>query len=454
MFSGNEFNVTKFYARSVCSILGSILFWLGSWNLLTASLSTGLEEEGVFFSSSGAREIGYTTIGFTLLVITDTLYGNAGLEGGFYPPRQYLFTKWFTVVRCTFGLIGSVLFWIGTYDWLDTETWEENLQRDLTYCAIGLITLFFTNTFLVMAYVYPPNCSEREPMVADFHSPWTKHVKATLRCIVSMLGQNFIWLSVWNLLEYYYDGSQWREAFYMLLGVFLFAVTNNFYVPRGDEDEAEDDEYSEFEGDRTAVTAHLSIMFALRSIVALLGQVILTVGTWALIDGYILNSSQTRNVVCMCAGLVMLYLSGALLQSAAITPIVAAFYQPELPVDLSGPCKDSFPADNASTADFDATPAKSRGSELFSDVSPGVHKSLWNSPRARFQHLFARVNAANVFSKRRSSSPSTPRTSSCPADVNVTTPLLSSPLRTSLQQPHKTEAAHVPHYLPSTSSTF
>ena len=458
--SHNELHDIRFYVRSMCSIYGSILFWMGCWNLLTERFSRRITEADdgpesfQIIEASGAREIGYTSVGFSLLLITDTLYGNAGLRGGYLPPKPIFVSRWFTVARCTVGLLGSVLFWTGTYDWIDSYTWPPSLLREIVYALIGLFLLFLTKTFLVMAFVYPPKGVQPPKIVADFHSPLQQHIFVIVRCVVSIIGQNLIWLGVWNTLEYYSESLVWREACYATLGLFLFVISNNFDASQDDLDQEEDedpegedekeerraaspasqrerkklglataggeaannteygsmqrtrntkstwwidrrndivisspslrfphkpaasvgrrdkmikgdnikkpskrsvsqssensmffeDNFTFFEGDYSDVHA-ISVVFAMRSVVALLGQVILTVGAWSLMDQYIFPPSQLRNGICAVIGLLFLIGTGTLLQSAAITPLVAAFWQPEMGYDFSGPCNDAFPTD-------------------------------------------------------------------------------------------------------------
>jgi hypothetical protein len=319
-----------YYSRAFASMFGSILFWLGSWNLLTESLSSRDEQSGQFFTRSGAREIVYSALGLFFLLITDTLYGNAGLRGGFLPPKKFLSSSVMVSLRCVFGLLGSVLFWTGTYDWLDHHTLPPSMERDVGYGLLGLVVLFCTGTFLIMAYIYPPRGARQVRAIVDHRSSICAQLFAILRCMLSIVGQNLVWLSVWNILESFGDSTAWREACYLMIGLFFFVTTNNFVIHEHHSIKENLAHSKGVYGDVISFKYHYcSLIFVLRSIFSLLSQVVLTVGAWSLLDQYAFVDSQNRNLIMATVGLLLLVGSGTLLQSAAITPLIAAFWQPD-----------------------------------------------------------------------------------------------------------------------------
>ena len=95
--------------RAFISIYGSIIFWVGSWGLLTEALPYGENGSNSFqlFGDSKWREIGYSSVGIAILLFTDTLYGNAGLPGGYLPPNVFCLSPTTTSIRAILGLLGS-----------------------------------------------------------------------------------------------------------------------------------------------------------------------------------------------------------------------------------------------------------------------------------------------------------------------------------------------------------
>lgn len=95
--------------RAAIAIYGSILFWIGTWNLLTEPQPYGVREERTWelLDDSFHRELSFLIIGIVLLVTTDTLYGNAGIQGGYYPPDMICTNPYALLPRAIVGLIGS-----------------------------------------------------------------------------------------------------------------------------------------------------------------------------------------------------------------------------------------------------------------------------------------------------------------------------------------------------------
>jgi hypothetical protein len=95
--------------RATIAIYASIFFWIGSWNLLTEQQPYGENDQHSFelFVDGYSRELSYILVGVTILFATDTLYGNAGLPGGYYPPLMICTTKFAILPRAIIGLVGS-----------------------------------------------------------------------------------------------------------------------------------------------------------------------------------------------------------------------------------------------------------------------------------------------------------------------------------------------------------
>ena len=109
IFLPSEKKVFIFYIRAVTAIYGSIIFWVGSWNLLTEAHPYTTNGDSTFelFNDDISRELFYMLVGGVFLFLTDTLYGNAGLPGGYYPPSMLCATTWSALPRVIVGLLGS-----------------------------------------------------------------------------------------------------------------------------------------------------------------------------------------------------------------------------------------------------------------------------------------------------------------------------------------------------------
>ena len=97
------------HLRATVAIYASLIFWIGSWNLLTEEHPYGQNGQRSFelFADGFSREACYVGVGTVLLLATDTLYGNAGLPGGFYPPSMFCTKNYAILPRAIVGLLGS-----------------------------------------------------------------------------------------------------------------------------------------------------------------------------------------------------------------------------------------------------------------------------------------------------------------------------------------------------------
>jgi hypothetical protein len=106
----SEKSTVFMHVRASVAIYGSILFWLGSWSLLTEPIPYSTSDPSSTFEllqDGLSREVSYFLMGIVLLFLTDTLYGNAGLTGGYYPPAMMCVSTWSTLPRAVIGLLGS-----------------------------------------------------------------------------------------------------------------------------------------------------------------------------------------------------------------------------------------------------------------------------------------------------------------------------------------------------------
>ena len=175
---------------------GSLLFWVGGWNLLTLEYvdpTDSSEKFSLFSVADAATYWLYCFFGSALMLCTDTFYGNAGLSGGYYPPSDlclnpilsmlrilagiiylllaiksasflilffgalniiiniyiYIYIYIITYLVELLGLIGSMLIWVGIYQLFDLFTWTATPQRDSAFVISGFFLLIFTRTLYV-----------------------------------------------------------------------------------------------------------------------------------------------------------------------------------------------------------------------------------------------------------------------------------------------------------------
>jgi hypothetical protein len=57
---------------------------------------------------------------------------------------------------------------------------------------------------------------------------WQLHAQHLLRALVSLSGQAFMWQSWWDILEFYEQGTIYRELSFVLFGLLVFTVSHRF----------------------------------------------------------------------------------------------------------------------------------------------------------------------------------------------------------------------------------
>lgn len=334
--------------KAAIAIYSSIIFWVGTWDILSEPMSRlagGGENDSndpvyVLLAPSFQRELLYFFSGIFLMMITDTLYGNAGMPGTYFPETCH-WNEHVVIFRVIFGLVGSVLTWTGLYNILDGYTVEQSFLRDVCAALIGFIGLAATDTFYDMAFVYPPGTNSDD--IITSRSKFSSHLIATLRALLSIIFQNFVWLGCFNTLEYYMEGSVWREITFGVTGIFLFWATNSF-VPNSWIIVSKDGQITQLSNinlldidaeanDKITLEHYVvphtpTFAFYARALIALAAQVMHNTGVWVLVDEYFAESSLVRNCIYVFAGLFLLWYTGVLLANAGITPLITPIWEP------------------------------------------------------------------------------------------------------------------------------
>jgi hypothetical protein len=252
---------THAYVKAFCGLYGSLVFWVGAWNLVDASRHTGglivagtplLHEADDDVSYYGPelprRECIYAVVGLLTILLTDTLYANATLEGNYF--RQVPNSHLTTTVRVVLGMCGTLLFWNGLND-LQWHVWfNRSVSADVLFILCGLAILIITDTFWGIAYIesvrkdntgddedddlemgdwgeggegeemHTGGDQEGECMSKDVDgeedgkdgvlshkSSIQQHFRQTVMAIVSIMGQNSLWVGAFDLLEGKYPAS-------------------------------------------------------------------------------------------------------------------------------------------------------------------------------------------------------------------------------------------------------
>ena len=134
------------YARAIIALHGSVLMWVGAWNILSLESRYELNTNNVTcpsctvsgqvpFSESYAMWL-YAWFGLLICVTVDTLYSNAGMDtplnprDGLWPPQwRWWNTKWRNPwqrrirysMRTIIAWLGMLLMWIGFYNVLEYQ---------------------------------------------------------------------------------------------------------------------------------------------------------------------------------------------------------------------------------------------------------------------------------------------------------------------------------------------
>jgi len=306
-----------------------------------------LDDDTLLFHSSPARAAGYSIAGAVLTLASDTLYSNGGYSGSFFPPLlAHRYPTTVRMGRIFSGLLGTILLWVGlcdvitSYLGMDSNVewqlapfpehtvpasgsgsgyapahrlaWGKYLLKDSLCVVLGFVILFVTNTFWTMACLHPecPSSSDEPEAPLDHTSSWQSHARQSAMCLVSVFGQCSLWMGVWNLLEYYFESTIWREVAYLLFGLLIFFATGTFLT----RTYVADDEVTE-------IRQPWSICLMLRATISILGHLIHQTGVWTILDVFLWEDTHTRDAVYVVVGVTMLFLSGTLETEACVSPI-------------------------------------------------------------------------------------------------------------------------------------
>lgn len=372
--SSEEWENLKIGIQAAIAVHFNILFWVGLNNLLIGPMRNPSELTKFLLPPSWCRDSLYIAIGLFVLVVTDSLYGNAGLPGTYYP-EAFHSSKTFSISRAVFGLIGSVFCWTGMFTLIDSHTFKMSITRDSIILLIGFAGLAMTNTFYDMAFAYPPGVNVKK--ILSSSSPLMSHIKCSLRAFLSIIFQVMIWVGSFNLLEFYAEPSVWRESTYLVSGIFLYWATNTFIpqsyiiITNDGSQEQLSDITLEIKSHGSQAQLHLrdyisihehqpTIIFYARALISLSGQVIHNTGVWAIVDLYSgIVDSPLRNSLYMLVGLILLGLSGVLQNNTNITPIVTPVWDsPQIPSgEEVADVADAAKAEVAESVDEDLTNA-------------------------------------------------------------------------------------------------
>ena len=139
----------RLVVRASIAIHSSILLWVGSWDLIAVEKRRDhVTDDDALFRSSIATYVIYTVLGSLLCIATDTLYGNAGLDGGFLHPRYSKPWPMYTF-RLILSWIGTMLMWAGLYNLIDLHaipstvrsTYRSQVDAGLFFGGIALLIL-------------------------------------------------------------------------------------------------------------------------------------------------------------------------------------------------------------------------------------------------------------------------------------------------------------------------
>lgn len=139
--------------RATIAIHASIMLWVGSWDLIAVEKRREhVTDDDALFRSSLATYLIYTFLGIFICMVTDTLYGNAGLDAGFLHPR---FSRPFAMYcfRLVLAWVGTMLMWAGLYNLIDLHVFPADIRAtyrpeiDAGLFFGGLLLMVLSDTF-------------------------------------------------------------------------------------------------------------------------------------------------------------------------------------------------------------------------------------------------------------------------------------------------------------------
>jgi len=371
--------VTSF--RCLVALEASIVLWVGAWNLLTCKKDgfvceiyalenpdnlTWAERPpnwamyAIRMQPNFTREVAYICSGILLVFVTGTLYENAGFSGSYLKiDRLPIGGELLGYNRLIFSLLGSFLLWTGCYNIIslffivDSERQSISYPnsppthivefKDWTLFLLGMFLLFVTDTWFNMAFIWPPWFSDPPLSPSD---PKLVHARQICRALFSIVGQNCIWVGMWNITEYHFglfnkgDGegtypwSIYRQVIYVSAGIFIMVFTSSLYdnawIDSSGEDLGNSEHILLISSWRERLTRCCGMRFFrsfymfswyLYAFVGLSGQLLHNSGMWVLLDSYIFPMCRGRNYFYCLLGFILLLCTGAARGNAGITPV-------------------------------------------------------------------------------------------------------------------------------------
>lgn len=148
-----EKKTTLTLIKATIAIHASIMMWVGSWDLIAVEKRRDhATDDDALFRSSMVTYVIYTVFGALICIITDTLYGNAGLDAGFLHPRFSTPYAWYCF-RMLIAGIGTMMLWAGLYNVIDLHAIptavrvQYRTEIDFALFFGGVLILVCTNTF-------------------------------------------------------------------------------------------------------------------------------------------------------------------------------------------------------------------------------------------------------------------------------------------------------------------
>lgn len=351
--SPTEAATVSVYFRAVAALYGSILFWYGAWTQLDVGWSQdgyawAIDRDGVngtrenpWCVGSGLpynpkRDGAYVLVGTAVLVLTDSLYSNAGVGSHCWsPPRLRRCAEStpgvFAVVRVFAALFGSVLLWLGWYNLVNNDLCFTQLVRRIPTVGqylrfkfellLSVVLLAVTSTFFAVSGVDVPAAESLATGEAqhssllgavdtvnvaldkvDSDSALPAQAEAFVRATVTIFAQTLLFSGAYGVLETECwvepcDGNVWREMFYCATGLALFfsadAFLSNSLVETDDEEQRptssgeRETQRAEADTERGAAELPSHASLVLRCSAALTGAVMHNTGVWTILDQYL-----------------------------------------------------------------------------------------------------------------------------------------------------------------------
>jgi len=367
--------------RCLVALEASIILWVGAWNLLTCKKDGFVCEiyalenpDGYIWSNrppnwamyaiplepNFTREILYIFSGILLVFLTGTLYENAGFSGSYLNlERIPIGSEVLGYNRLILSLMGSFLLWTGCYNIISlffivnsegqTISYPDHppthivVFKDWSLFLFGMLLLFVTDTWFNMAFIWPPWFSDPPLSPED---PKMAHGRQICRALFSIVGQNCIWVGMWNITEYHFglfnsgDGegtypwSIYRQVIYVLTGILTMVLTSSLLDNAWLDSDAADFGNSEqillISSWRERFTRCCGMrsfryfyMFGwyLYAFIGLSGQLLHNSGMWVLLDSYVFPMCRGRNYFYCLLGFILLLCTGSARGNAGITPV-------------------------------------------------------------------------------------------------------------------------------------